>query len=137
MNSTSVKWSTHFVLVGLLLTTMTLGSCSHSGKPGVSSSAPFFASLHGEQYSQWTALKGATVTLRTEGRPVLIAIVPPAQQLSSPGEGTDIQLYAPKSDIFNHWDIDVIRDSAVRVGQFGVGYAGMTYAFVQHIPLNF
>lgn len=123
------------IMITILLLTPTIAtSCSDAGNPRISSSGVFFASLHGESSSQWTAIKNATVSLKSGKSPIFVAIVP---ALSPAGEGASVQLYAPKSDIYNNWEIDVVRDSTSSIGQFEVGYVGATYAFVQHLPLNF
>jgi hypothetical protein len=65
-----------------------------------------------------------------------LAIIPVSQPLTSGESPAAIMLYVPKNNIVNEWQIDIVRDSTVRIGEFSVGNAMSSYSFIQQLPLS-
>jgi hypothetical protein len=85
------------------------------------------------QFSKWTNVKNASVTIRTQDRPVLLSLVPISNATDRPYH---ITLDSPMGDVTNRWELRYMRDFVVPIAVFAVGQTTPSHSSTVDVPLN-
>jgi len=85
------------------------------------------------EYSKWTNVKNASVSIRTGSNPILLNLIPVFGTADKPYR---LRLDSPKGGVLNRWELRYLRDLNLPIALFAVGQTTPSHALNVDAPIS-